>query len=141
MKTTDVAALTGKLKTAAQAWANAKIDVMLPGDKATARSFAKNAVNNVLVRSEVKLNEWIDGILLFVANAAGEVDTDVMVDHLAAIFSELEPMAYDFGGFRLTAGKGRAEIHFPRFVGLIAGIEGVALNADDISELKQFINN
>lgn len=144
MKTTDLAALTGKIKGALQAWANGKVDKILPGDKAMARSFLKNFVNNVLVRFDESINKHIDTFFLFVADVHGEIDSDVVVDHLAGMFNEMEVIETDFAGFHIKAGKGRAEVLFPRnfMTKLIAGnIGGFALNADDIRELKQFINN
>lgn len=144
MKTTDLSDLKGKIKRALQSWANGKIDMLLPGDKASARNFLKNAVNNILGRTDEELNKYIDTFFLFVADERGEIDSDAVVDHLAGIFSEMEIMETDIAGFHIKAGKGRAEVLLPNnmLLKLIAGnIGGFALNADDIRELKQFINN
>lgn len=144
MKTTDLNELKGRIKTTAQNWANGKIDILLPGDKAGARSFLKNAVNNILARYDEDLNRYLDTFFLFVANEVGEVDSDVVIDHLAAMFAEMDVIETNIAGFRITAGKGRAEVLFPPnpLLKLIAGnVGGFALNADDIRELKSFINN
>lgn len=144
MKTSDITEYKDKVKASIHRWADGKVDYLLPGNKEAARTFIKNAISNILSRYDEKIGGALDTFSLFVANENGEIDSDVVVEHLANMFNELEPIEYSVGGFKITASNGRAEIILPDnlIVKLIAGnIEGIALNADDIRELKTIINN
>lgn len=142
MKTDDINRFKGQLKTAIQEWGYSKIDEILP-NKPQVRTFLKNGFNNILVRQDAKLNKYIDGLVLFVGNEQGVIDTDVMVDMVADMFKELEPHKYQFEMFDIEIGRGEVVLNLPQnymYDLLFGGSGRFRMTADDILELKNYFN-
>lgn len=143
MKADDLTKFKGEIKTAMQAWGEAKIDELFPG-KAAAKTFIKNGLNNMMTRYDQKMNEYIDYFLVFVADETGTIDSDVMVDTVAGMFKEIEPeQQYHLGVVDITIGKGELGVHLPDniLLNLLVGKRGVIkFTADDILDLKNFLN-
>lgn len=142
MKTDDINRFKGQLKTAIQEWGYSKIDEILP-NKPQVRTFLKNGFNNILVRQDAKLNKYIDGLVLFVGNEQGVIDTDVMVDMAADMFKELEPHKYQFEMFDIEIGRGEVALNLPQnymYDLLFGGSGRFRMTADDILELKNYFN-
>lgn len=143
MKTEDLTKLKGSIKTALQEWGEAKIDELFPG-KATAKQFMKNGLHNMLNRYDQQMNQYIDKFFLFAASDKGVIDSDVMVDTVAGIFNEIDPVQqYHLGLVDLTVGKGELGIHLPdnMFLNMLVGSKGVIkFTTDDILDFKNLLN-
>ena len=59
MRVSDVNAFKGQFKDAALKWTGSLVDQMLP-NKVAARTLVKNAIGNVLVRLDGKVNQMVD---------------------------------------------------------------------------------
>lgn len=141
MKIEDVNQFKGAIKTALQDWGNAKIDEMLPG-KAAPKAFLKNGLNNMLAMYDISINKWVDNIFLFVADENGVIDSDSMIDTLAAIFNEMPKKEYTYGSFSAVAGCGEIVISFPHnflMDMLFCGMGSVKFTTEDILEIKSLI--
>ena len=143
MKTEDLTKFKGELKTAMQQWGEAKIDELFPG-KAAAKTFIKNGLHNVLNRYDQQMNSYIDYLFMFVADEKGVIDSDVMVDTMAGMFKEIDPVQqYHFGMVDVTVGKGELGIHLPdnMFLNMLVGNRGVIkFTAEDILDFKNLLN-
>ena len=143
MKYADIAEFTGKCKTAVQQWGERKIDELFPG-KPQLRALAKRGFDNILTRYDAKINKTIDTAMLFIADDKGNIDSDVVVDHLVSLFQEMDVQKYDVWGLDLAVGKGAITIEFPHNIMydmLFGNLGKVKLTADDILELKDMFTN
>lgn len=140
MRIEDVNRFKGELKTAFQAWGEAKIEELFP-NSAMARTFAKNGLNNAMNRYDLKLNQGIENLFMFVSQD-GVVDTDTMIDGVAQIFKEMKPSEYDMGGFHLSVGNGELAVDMPRniFLDMLVGTSRLRFTSEDILEFKNLLN-
>ena len=138
MKTADISALKGKAKDALLAWIGGQIDQMLP-NRATARTFLKNAAGNLLARFDRKIDQGIDAAFLVLGDAQGNIDTDSLVDTVCDMLKEMPPTDYSLGPMAATVGRGEICLHFPGgfLCDLIAGgIGGAKITTADIQQIK-----
>lgn len=143
MKVDDINKFKGQLKSTLQQWGNCKIDEMFPS-KPQLKAFLKNGLNNVMARMDTKLNKYIDGLVLFVGNENGVVDTDTMVDMAAEVFKEMEPNRYQFEFMDIEVGRGKVVFNLPQnfMFDLLLGKSGnITMTVDDILEMKEMFNN
>lgn len=140
MRIEDVNRFNGELKTAFQSWGEAKIDELFP-NSAMGRTFAKNGLNNAMNRYDVKLNEGIENLFMFVSKD-GVVDTDTMIDGMAQMFKEMKPSEYDMGGFHLSVGNGELAVDLPRniLLDMLVGTSRLRFTSEDILEFKNLLN-
>ena len=140
MRIEDVNRFKGELKTAFQTWGEAKINELFP-NSAMARTFAKNGLNNAMNRYDLKLNQGIENLFMFVSQD-GVVDTDTMVDGMAQMFKEMKPSEYDMGGFHLSVGNGELAVDLPRniFLDMLVGTSRLRFTSEDIIEFKNLLN-
>lgn len=140
MRIEDVNRFKGELKTAFQTWGEAKINELFP-NSAMARTFAKNGLNNAMNRYDLKLNQGIENLFMFVSQD-GVVDTDTMIDGVAQMFKEMKPSEYDMGGFHLTVGNGELAVELPRniFLDMLVGTSRLRFTSEDILEFKNLLN-
>lgn len=142
MRTTDVNAFKGQMKTAIQNWLGRKVDEIFP-NKAQTRVIAKNAINNGLNRMDERLNGYIDTLFILFADESGTIDSDTLVNGIASLLDEMKADDYAFGPFNVTVGAGEIAVHFPHnaFVEMIAGdLGGVRITSSDIKEMKNLFN-
>lgn len=142
MKTDDISKFKGQLKSALQQWGNSKIDEIFP-NKPQIKAFAKNGLNNIMARMDAKLNKYIDGLVLFVGNENGVIDTDAMVDMAAEMFKEMEPNRYQFEFMDIEVGRGKVVFNLPQsfMFDLLLGKSGnITMTVDDILEMKELFN-
>lgn len=138
MKTADINALKGKTKDAFLAWIGGQIDQMLP-NRATARTFLKNAAGNLLAKYERKIDQGIDAAFLMVGDAQGNIDTDSLVDIVCDMLKEMQPTDYSVGPIAATVGRGEICLRFPEGIlcDLIAGgLGGAKITTADIQQIK-----
>lgn len=140
MRIEDVNRFKGELKTAFQSWGDAKIDELFP-NSAMGRTFAKNGLNNAMNRYDMKLNEGIENLFMFVSKD-GIVDTDTMIDGMAQLFKEMKPSEYDMGGFHLSVGNGELALDLPKniFLDMLVGCGKLRFTSEDIIEFKNLLN-
>lgn len=141
MRIDDVNQFKGAVKNALQDWGNAKIDEMLP-KKAAPKAFLKNGLGNMLSRYDAGINRWVDNIFLFVADENGVIDSDTMIDTLAAMFKEMPKKEYSFGMLDVVAGAGELTVCFPHnfLMDLLVGDMGsVKFTTEDVLDFKNFI--
>ena len=140
MRIEDVNRFKGELKTAFQTWGEAKINELFP-NSAMARTFAKNGLNNAMNRYDLKLNQGIENLFMFVSQD-GVVDTDTMIDGVAQMFKEMKPSEYDMGGFHLSVGNGELAVDLPRniFLDMLVGTSRLRFTSEDILEFKNLLN-
>lgn len=140
MRIEDVNRFKGELKTAFQSWGEAKIDELFP-NSTMGRTFAKNGLNNAMNRYDVKLNEGIENLFMFVSKD-GVVDTDTMIDGMAQMFKEMKPSEYDMGGFHLSIGNGELAVDLPRniLLDMLVGTSRLRFTSEDIIEFKNLLN-
>lgn len=140
MRIEDVNRFKGELKTAFQTWGEAKINELFPYS-AMARTFAKNGLNNAMNRYDLKLNQGIENLFMFVSQD-GVVDTDTMVDGMAQMFKEMKPSEYDMGGFHLSVGNGELAVDMPRniFLDMLVGTSRLRFTSEDVLEFKNLLN-
>ena len=138
MKTADINALKGKTKDAILAWIGGQIDQMLP-NRATARTFLKNAAGNMLTRLDHKIDQGIDAAFLVLGDVQGNIDTDSLVDLFCDMLKEMQPTDYNLGPIAATVGRGEICLRFPEGIlcDLIAGgLGGAKITTADIQQLK-----
>lgn len=143
MKAEDLTKFKGELKTALQEWGEAKIDELFP-NKAAAKTFMKNGLNNLMCRYDNQMNQYLDQFFLFVADDKGVIDSDVMVDTMAGIFKEINPaQQYHLGMVDVVVGGGELAVHLPdnMFLNMLVGNKGsVKFTTDDILDFKNLLN-
>jgi hypothetical protein len=141
MRIEDVNQFKGQLKSAMQSWAESKVDELF-ANRASARVFMKNAVNNMMNRWDSKINSYIDTMFVFVADKDGIVDSDLMIDTLANLFKEMDERKYPMGMVDITVGKGQLVIDLPHnlFLEMLVGDLGkVRFTTEDIKEFKNIL--
>lgn len=142
MKIDDVNRFKGEVKSVMQTWGNTKIDVLFQ-NKAAARTFMKNGLNNMMSRFDEKINNYIDYLFLFVADENGIVDSDTMIETMAGLFKEMQPRKYSMGFADVSVGNGELVVQLPHnlFLEMLVGDLGkVTLTTDDLLEFKNLLN-
>lgn len=143
MRVDDINKFKGQFKSALQKWGNGKIDEIFP-NKPQFKAFMKNGLNNVMARMDSKLNKYVDGLVLFVGDENGVIDTDTMVDMAAEVFKEMEPNRYQFEFMDIEVGRGKVVFNLPQnfMFDLLLGKSGsVTMTVDDLLEMKGMFNN
>ena len=141
MRVSDVNAFKGQFKDAALKWTGSLVDQMLP-NKVAARTLVKNAIGNVLVRLDGKVNQMVDAAFMMFGDAQGVVDTDTNIDLLCDMLQEMPQKEYPLGMISLKVGKGEVFIEFPHniFSDLLVGdLGGVKFTTSDIKQLKNYL--
>lgn len=141
MKIEDVNQFKGELKSAFQQWGESKIDELF-AERAAARTFMKNGLNNMMHRFDNRVNSYIDTFFLFVADENGTVDSDTMIDTLAVLFKEMKERKYPMGMVDVTVGNGQLSIDLPHniFLEMLVGDLGkVKFTTEDIKDFKNYL--
>ena len=142
MRIDDINKFKGQLKSVLQQWGNGKIDKLF-GNKPQMAVFVKNGLNNIMARMDAKLNKYIDGLVLFVGDENGVVDTDTMVDMAAEMFKGMEVQKYEFEMADIFVGNGKVVLHFPNnfIIDMLFGSSGnITLTTEDLLEMKEMFN-
>lgn len=142
MRIEDINSFKGQLKAVLKQWGNSKIDEVFP-NKPQIKAFAKNGLNNIIARMDTKINKYIDGLVLFAGDEKGVIDTDSMIDMVAAMFNEMELNKYQFDFMDMEIGKGKVVFNLPQnfMFDLLLGKSGnITMTVDDILEMKELFN-
>lgn len=138
MKTSDINAFKGKVKTTILKWAESQIDQMLP-NKVAARATLKNLAGNTLARFDHKIDQGVDAAFLMFGDATGTIDSDTVVNFVCDLLKEMPATDYALGPIGVTVGQGEIVAQFPHsvFSDLIVGnLDGVRITTADIQQIK-----
>lgn len=140
----NTAELTGNIKLAITNWANGKIDELTAGRPRlkAASVYIKRGLSNYMEREDKRINSMVDGISLFVADKNGNIDTDMLIDDMVAMFRDMEMKHIDIGLFGIEYGRGAITVNIPHniFFDMIFGDLGqVRITADDLLEMKEML--
>ena len=68
--------------------------------------YLKRGLNNWLDREDARIDSMVDNVLLFVTDENGNIDTDVIMTDLIAMFKEMDVQQAFVGSFLVEYGKG-----------------------------------
>lgn len=144
MKKGDINAFKGEIKTALQSWGNGKIDALFP-QKASARTFLKKGLDNLLAREDARIDGLVDAASLFIADSDGTIDTDSTVDILKGFFDEMETNEYTIAGcINVRIGKGELVVDIPHnfmFDMILGNVGSIRFTSEDLDDLKTFFKD
>lgn len=138
--------LKGDLKQNFQTWAEGKIDALCaerPKMK-YASVYLRRGLRNWIAREDARLDSMTDGVLLFVTDENGCVNTDVVIQDLVGMFKEMEVQQARVGSFLVEYGKGELKIAIPHnlLLDLVFGDLGeVKITSEDLLEMKDLFCN
>lgn len=134
------------LKRNLQTWAEGKIDTLCaerPKMK-YASVYLKRGLRNWIAREDARLDSMTDGVLLFVTDENGCVNTDVVIQDLVGMFKEMDVQQAHVGSFLVEYGKGELKIAIPHnpLLDLVFGDLGeVKITSEDLLEMKDLFCN
>lgn len=139
----NISQFKGDLKRAIVAWADDKVDTLFEtnGQSKLIAYYLKNGFHNMIDIQDKRVNDIVDGLLLFVGDSSGNVDSDKLLDDLVTLFCETKDFEQDFGIAKLSLSKGNILIRFPDsfFTNLVFPWESIKITPDDLRELKKFL--
>lgn len=134
------------LKCNIKKWAEGKI-TSLCADRPKlkpASVYLKRGLNNWLDREDARIDNMVDNVLLFVTDENGNIDTDVIMTDLIAMFKEMDVQQAVVGSFLVEYGKGEIVVHIPHhpLLDLIFNDLGqVKITSEDIWEIKDMFSS
>lgn len=140
----ELTKLSADIKVAARSWAESKIDELAtnrPRLKA-ASVYLKRGVNNWLNQQEAEIDRMVDNLALFIADADGRIDTDMLFGDAIKLFKEMDVCYTNVGDFAIEYGNGAVVVNMPHnaLVDFIFGDLGqIKITADDIMEMKSML--
>lgn len=139
----NISQLKGDMKRAITAWADEKVDTLFKqsGQSNLIAYYLKNGFHNMIDRQDKRVNDLMDGLVLFVGDEQGSIDSDKLIDDLITLFSEMKDYEQDFGIAKLRLSKGNILILFPDsfFTNLVFPWDSIKITPDDLRELKRFL--
>lgn len=140
----DTARLAADMINAVKTWAECKLDelcIARPRIKAAA-PYIKRGLTNWLDRKESAINEMVDTLALFVADDAGNIDTDTIIDDAVAIFRDMDVNNTTLGAFNIQYGKGAVVVDIPRnivFDFIFGELGQIKITAEDLLDIKTML--
>lgn len=133
--------LKNKSTNAARQWTDGRIDAFFiehPQLKKVA-PYLKRGVNNLLIREDKKIEQWIDYAMLFLTDENGNYDSKMLFDDAMSLFKDIEERPFSIGPLQGTFGKGMIRIELPpngvtSFV--FGDIGAIRINQADFEELR-----
>lgn len=141
----ELTKLSADIKVAARSWAESKIDELAtnrPRLKA-ASVYLKRGVNNWLNQQEAEIDRMVDNLALFIADADGRIDTDMLFGDVIKLFKEMDVDSVEIANFVVEYGNGAVAINIPRnvFLDVIFGDLGkITITAEDLTELRDMLH-
>lgn len=136
--------LKNKLISSVRQWANQRIDAFFTENKQfkPVSLYMKRAVNNLLVREDMKIEGWVDNAMLFIADENGEYSAETLFDDAMTIFKEMEEKSFNTGMINGSIGKGQIRIELPNnpirsF--LFGDMKAIRITDADFEELRTII--
>lgn len=136
--------LKNKLISSVRQWADQRIDAFFTENKQfkPVSLYMKRAVNNLLVREDMKIEGWVDNAMLFIADENGEYSAETLFDDAMTIFKEMEEKTFNTGMINGSIGKGQIRIELPNnpirsF--LFGDMKAIRITDADFEELRTII--
>lgn len=136
--------LKNKLISSVRQWADQRIDAFFTENKQfkPVSLYMKRAVNNLLIREDVKIEGWVDNAMLFIADENGEYSAETLFDDAMTIFKEMEEKSFNTGMINGSIGKGQIRIELPNnpirsF--LFGDMKAIRITDADFEELRTII--
>lgn len=138
--------LKNKLISSVRQWADQRIDAFFAENKQfkPVSLYMKRAVNNLLVREDMKIEGWVDNVMLFIADENGEYSAETLFDDAMTIFKEMEEKPFNTGIINGSIGKGQIRIELPNnpirsF--LFGDMKAIRITDADFEELRAIITD
>lgn len=106
--------------------------------------YLKRGLNNWLDREDARIDSMVDNVLLFVTDENGNIDTDVIMTDLIAMFKEMDVQQAVVGSFLVEYGKGEIVVHIPHrplFDLIFNDLGQVKITSEDIWEIKDLFSS
>ena len=135
----DIAAFKGNLKTAIQMWSSDLVDEILSSP--VRRRNIKRYIENWLDFQDERINKLLDNVVLIGLDKDGNINSDLIVDEMAALFKEFDYHS-SVWGCNIDISNGKAVISLPdNMVSylLFGNKGGFSFNEQDIIKLKDYI--
>ena len=123
-------------------WAECKIDALVQTrpNLRVASTYMKRGIHNWVAREEKRINSVLSDMILFIADKDGNINTDVIIDDLLAMFKEMDKQQVKIGVFQVEYGKGEVCVTVPHnpWLDLFLGDLGhVKITTEDILDIKE----
>lgn len=127
-------------------WAIGKIDQLCEGRPSlkTASPYLKRGLRNYIARSSEKADRMADGLLMFVTDEDGNINTDIIVSDFVEMFRSMDVHQERIGSFLVEYGGGEIKVNIPHypFMDMIFGELGqIKITAEDILEIKDLFTD
>lgn len=135
----DIAVFKGNLKTAIQMWSSDLVDEILSSP--VRRRNIKRYIENWLDFQDERINKLLDNVVLIGLDKDGNINSDLIVDEMAALFKEFDYHSAIWG-CNIDISNGKAVISLPdNMVSylLFGNKGGFSFNEQDILKLKDYI--
>ena len=135
----DIAVFKGNLKTAIQMWSSDLVDEILSSP--VRRRNIKRYIENWLDFQDERINKLLDNVVLIGLEKDGNINSDLIVDEMAALFKEFDYHS-SVWGCNIDISNGKAVISLPdNMVSylLFGNKGGFSFNEQDIIKLKDYI--
>ena len=131
----------GDIKTNFQMWVESKIDALCAERPRLkyASVYLKRGLNNWMKKEEVRFDNMVDNILLFVTDENGCVSPEIFIQDLIKMFEGMDVQQAQLGSFLVEYGKGEIKIAIPHnpFLDIVFGELGeVKITSSDLMEIK-----
>lgn len=141
---TEADKLKADVGTALKQWSDAKITALTDAHPhlKPISVYLRRGVANYLERIDDQLDSTVDMLLLFVADDAGNIDTNTLIADAVEMFKLSDIHESSLGIFDITYGAGEIMLSLPRnpildiFIGDLGRIK---LTADDLLELRNYL--
>lgn len=136
--------LKNKLRSGASKWKDQIIDHFTAQNPRLipAGTYAKRGFDNMWDQYEDKVDEWMDYMVLFIADKNGNYDMGMVMDDLMTMLKTMEETPFNLGPVRGMMGKGVIKIDLPDnfIVSLFAGeTKALKLTESDFKLLKDIL--
>ena len=135
----DIAVFKGNLKTAIQMWSSDLVDEILSSP--VRRRNIKRYIENWLDFQDERINKLLDNVVLIGLDKDGNINSDLIVEEMAALFKEFEYHS-SVWGCNIDISNGKAVISLPdNMVSylLFGNKGGFSFNEQDILKIKDYI--
>lgn len=133
--------LTDRMKDAVSEWAGKKIDE-LSASRPRLRAvsmYLKRGLHNWMEREDKRIRSMVDGLVLFVADKDGQINTDTLTHDAVALFRDMEVCHTELCGFGVDYGKGAIVVNIPHnalFDIVFGDLGQVRITTNDLLEIK-----
>lgn len=135
----DIAVFKGNLKTAFQMWSSGIVDELLSSP--VRRRNIKRYIDNWLDFQDERINKLLDNVVLIGLDKDGNINSDLIIDEMAALFKEFDYHS-TIWGCNIDISNGKAVISLPdNMVAylLFGNKSGFSFSEQDIMKLKEYI--